>query len=379
MFVFLKQADKANQVIATLLAVALVLATLGYYHTAQAANLTDVSNTLTDSSPGAQSGHEIRFSIPPNGNTLENNDEITITFPDDFTGVDLLEASDLTVEVIGAGTAGIVGLISSGQDVSFQLGDQTAATGTEIVVTIDAGVVSNPSTVDVPALLTDSVSFEFMITTPDDVGYTRVVILPTVQVTAVIKTVFEFTVSGLASTSADVNGEELTLDSSTTSIPFGVLTAGQPETIGQRLRVTSNAINGFVVTVEQDGDLRSETGAVISSFIEGAYTNTPTAWPASLSNQIEDSNTWGHWGLTTNDATLNSYVSDSDFNVIGGGDRWVAASTTPRAIFAHNGPADGNEPNIGSVDVAYKIEITPLQEAADDYQTTLMYIATPTF
>jgi hypothetical protein len=30
-------------------------------------------------------------------------------------------------------------------------------------------------------------------------------------------------------------------------------------------------------------------------------------------------------------------------------------------------------------EVGYKIEITPLQEAADDYTTTLTYIATPTF
>jgi hypothetical protein len=62
-----------------------------------------------------------------------------------------------------------------------------------------------------------------------------------------------------------------------------------------------------------------------------------------------------------------------------GANEFIGVSTTPRAIFAHDGPADGITTDVGSTTVAYKVEITALQEAADDYTATLTYIATPTF
>jgi hypothetical protein len=84
-------------------------------------------------------------------------------------------------------------------------------------------------------------------------------------------------------------------------------------------------------------------------------------------------NTWGHWGLTSDDTSLLGAGIDFAAN------QWVAASTTPRAVMAHNGPADGVTDNIGAAQVGYQIQITALQEAGDDYSTTLTYIATPTF
>jgi hypothetical protein len=135
------------------------------------------------------------------------------------------------------------------------------------------------------------------------------------------------------------------------------------------------------VTVEQDGNLRSSTGADIDGFIDGAYDNTPQAWQ-SPSNSLLNENTWGHWGLTTDDSDLGGTfetTNSGEFANGGSGDRWVAASTTPRQVFSHNGPADGTSQDYGLAKVGYQVEITALQEAADDYQTTLMYIATPTF
>ena len=140
--------------------------------------------------------------------------------------------------------------------------------------------------------------------------------------------------------------------------------------MGQNLAVTTNARNGFVVTVEQDQNLLSSTGADIDGFIDGAYTNTPAAWVAPTNN-ISNENTWGHWGLTSEDSNLNS----DEF----GSALFVAASSTPRQVFSHTGPSDGTTADIGTTDVGYAIQITPLQEAGDDYSTVLTYIATPTF
>ena len=141
------------------------------------------------------------------------------------------------------------------------------------------------------------------------------------------------------------------------------------KTLAQRLNVLTNARNGFVVTVEQSQDLQSSTGAVIDSFTNGTYVNTPTAWSAP-SNSIGDNRTWGHWGLTSED-NLNT----DEF----GTNLWVAASTTPRQIFQHASSSDGVTANIGSTTVGYQVQITALQEAGNDYNTTLTYIATPTF
>ena len=192
--------------------------------------------------------------------------------------------------------------------------------------------------------------------------------------TAIVNTSFVFTVTGLA-TSTVVNGVTTTGSTTATAIPFGVLTAGAAKSMGQRLNVTTNARNGFVVTVEQDQNLLSSTGADIDGFRDGAYTNTPEAWGAAPLNQIGNENTWGHWGLTTSDTNLDAQLGGGTFV----GSRFVAASTTPRNIFAHTGPSDGVTDDIGSTTVGYQIQITPLQEAGDDYSTVLTYIATPTF
>ena len=45
----------------------------------------------------------------------------------------------------------------------------------------------------------------------------------------------------------------------------------------------------------------------------------------------------------------------------------------------NTGPADGTTAGIGAARIGYQVQISALQEAGDDYTTTLRYIATPTF
>jgi hypothetical protein len=307
------------------------------------------------------SGHEIEFTIPA-GSTLTSGQTISIEFPAGFTGVSSLIGSDLTVTGNGS-PATIAGFTSATDPIISFTG--VTATGTQVVrIVIADGKVTNPATVQ---------SYEFTVSTPADSGKTRVAIVDYVTVTAVVNTIFDFVVAGVA-TSSPVNGTSTTGISTATEIPFGVLASNGIFTLAQELTVLTNARNGFVVTVQQDGNLQSSTGADIDGFIDGAYTNTPTAW-AAPSNSLLLENTWGHWGLTSNDSNLNA----NEFNAGTGGDRWVAASTTPRAIFSHGGPSDGTTQDVGLATVGYQVQISPLQEAGDDYTTTLMYIATPTF
>jgi hypothetical protein len=359
MFVIPTHVGLTHRVVAMLVACALVMWSIGSFSTAQAANLTNISDTLTDSAPSVTSGH--LFSFQPD-TTVTTGDLINITFPAGFTGVAGSVTGDLTVEVDGSPV--VHGSFdSTGQVVQF---DNVAATSSQVItVELADTVVTNPAGIQ---------SYEFIISTPSDSGRTRVSIVDTVLVTAEVSTTFDFVVSGLGTTTA-INGGSTTGSTTATTIPFGNLTAGTVYTLGQQLQVTTNAKNGFVVTVEQDGNLQSTTGADIDGFIDGAYTDTPAAWQ-SPTNGILNEYEWGHWGLTTDDLDLSA---GNEFNVGAGGDRWVAASTTPREVFYHTGSSDGTEQNVGLVKIGYQVEITPLQEAGDDYQAILTYIATPTF
>jgi hypothetical protein len=368
MFVIPTHVGFTHRVVAMLVACAMMLLSVGAY-TAQAANLIDVSDTLTDSGPSALSGHLFSFEVPT-GSTVGAGDDVVITFPSGFTGVNTATSGNLTVSINGGAPVAIGNFAAGAQTLTFD--NVGSSAGDVITVQLASGVVTNPGSIG---------SYEFLITTQNgDTGRTRVAIVDYVTVTAIVNTSFDFTVSGLA-TSTSVNGTSTTGSTTATEIPFGVLAAGSVYTMAQELTVSTNAINGFVVTVEQDGNLRSSTGADIDGFIDGAYDNTPQAWQ-SPSNSLLNENTWGHWGLTTDDSDLGGTfetTNSGEFANGGSGDRWVAASTTPRQVFSHNGPADGTSQDYGLAKVGYQVEITALQEAADDYQTTLMYIATPTF
>ncbi len=374
--------DSLHRVVAMLVATAVLALSVGVFNNAQAANLAVISNTLSDSDVSSLSNHTILFTVPTSSPGViaggGASGRITVTFPIGFT-MGSVAVGDIDFAINGteqalaaAPAAATWGATVSGQNLILESGTGVVTANQTVrirvgtnAVTGGAGTnrVTNPGTTN---------SYEFVVTAgAADSGRTRVAILDNVDVTAIVNTSFVFTVNGLA-TSTAVNGTSTTGSTTATAIPFGVLTAGQIKTLAQRLNVTTNARNGFVVTVEQDQNLLSSTGADIDGFRDGAYTNTPQAWGLAPTNNIADENTWGHWGLTSTD--------DLNSNEFGAGTPlFVAASTTPRQIFSHNGPSDGVTNNIGSSTIGYQIQITPLQEAGDDYITTLTYIATPTF
>lgn len=359
----------AQRVVATLVACAMVLWSFGAYSKAQAANLTFVSDTVSTSEPLATASHTIAFTLPT-GSSIANGDTITIDFSDGpFGSVNTVLTTDVSVTV-GGSPDPHAGFAAGATSISFN--SITASAGQEVIVAIAGGKITNPAGIQ---------SYEIRVNTGGggDTGKTRVAIVNTALVTAIVKTTFNFTITGLA-TSTAINGTSTTGSTTATLIPFGVLTAGQIKTLAQRLNVTTNAQHGFVVTVEQDGNLRSANGADIDSFVNGNYNDSPAAWSAPTPTVLNE-NSWGHWGLTTEDGNL-----QGSGNNFASANTWVAASTTPRAVMAHNGPSDGvtqtptsTGDDIGQTDVGYQVQITGLQEAADDYSTTLTYIATPTF
>ncbi len=393
MFSLLQRTHPTKRALAMLLSIALLLWTVGVHiQTAEAASITNVKNTLSDSDLSALADHEIEYVIPSASAGVESGESIVVTFPSQFTGTSSVTLSDVDLEVDGTDETLVSGAPAAnqwqftwvGNDITFLSGGGTAVIGALATVTIKIGSNADGGTTRVINPSSAS-SYQFDIISGDgannDSGATQVAIIDNVVVTAAVDTSFTFTITGLP-IGTSVNGSATTTGTTTTStsIPFGTLVSNSSETAAQRLNVTTNARNGYIVTVEQDQNLLSSTGADIDGFIDGAYTDSPSAW-VSPSNSLLNENTWGHWGLTTTDGNLQG--AGTDFT---SADTWIAASTTPRVIMAHNAPSDGStgtalstSDDVGSTTVGYQIEITPLQEAGDDYTTTLTYIATPTF
>jgi len=367
------------QTVACIVGMALLLWSLGiptFISNVEAASLTLVSDTLSDSDRGVVANHTIRFTTP---NGVMASSSIAVTFPAEFTlpgaGFDFndLDVTDDGTEILlGSSAVGSQwGVATTSSTITITTSGSNVSSSSVIVIEIGTNATSGAtgdSQITNPA---SAGSYEITLGgTMQDSGATRVAIIDDVVVTASVDTTFTFTIGGVATGTAINGGATSTTGSSTaTSIPFGNLVNASTSVMAQTLAITTNATNGFVVTVEQSQNLQSSTGADIDGFINGAYTNTPTAWtpPTSV---LGTESTYGHWGLTSED-DLNS----TEF----GSDLWVAASTTPRQIFHHNGPADGVTANSGSTRIGYQAQIGNLQEAGDDYTTTLTYIATPTF
>ncbi|HMA79090.1 MAG TPA: hypothetical protein VKP88_08280 [Candidatus Paceibacterota bacterium] len=360
-----------------------ILFTALNFHTnvfVSAASIADVSDTLSDSSPGSPSNHTIVFTTPTG---IANGETVTIDFSDGpFTGTSSITATDIDVQ--DGATDLSVGATCGGTD-------EIGASFTGSVLTIEfcsgngAAIAANGSTTIEIGNHADfggtgsnrlvnpngTGSYDIVIDgTQTDSGTAIVVIIATVTVTATVDTTFTFEVLGVGPGEV-VNGTSTTGSSTPTAIAFGTLTQGVASTTAQELRVITNASQGYVVTVAQDGEFIASNNATIDSFTNGSYVTNPTAWQ-SPSAVPGSPNTFGHWGLTSDDATTTRSVEFSN-------DSWVAASTTPVIVMSHTGPTDGTGTGEGTTRVGYRVEVSALQEAAADYTTSLRYVATPIF
>jgi hypothetical protein len=348
---------------------------------AEAANVTSYSDVLSDSAPTAASDHEIKFTSPTG---IANGQAIVLDFSDgpfvlgsvDFTDIDVSTSTPLTVAATCGATDHVGADVGSWPllTLTFCSGDTAylAANGTT-TIKIGFNATGGNARLTNPAVG----SHEIPLTAgASDTGETRVAIVQNVQVTATVDTLFTFSVTGVAA-GQTVNGTTTGAVTTPTLIPFGKMQANVASTAAQDLTVVTNARNGFAVTVETDQQLTSINGADIDGFSNGAYTSSAIPW-ANPTATPGDEDTYGHWGITSNDPTLTQSLTD-EFDVAGNGQDYVSASTSPVEVFRHDGPTTGATTGVGTTRVGYTAKISALQEAAEDYNATLTYIATPVF
>lgn len=344
---------------------------------ATAASLTEVSNTLSDSRPSEQATSSVQFT---HAETFAINDFFEITYPAGFGDV-------------------VVGNITCPTDFSESAPSITTARCTATAQVTGGALTTTIADTTNPA----AGSYEFQITTSyagsdDEEGFTRVMIVDSVQMTASIDTSFTFAVFGTATSTTIVGTADTTGATTPTTLPFGTLEPDTEYFLGQELHVATNASNGFVVTLEQFDFMQSATDDTISTFqdydgTDGTEISTPANW-AAPGGTLDNTNEYGHYGLTSRDAELATSTGagvDDDFTACGDAGTtgcYAGNFNAPRNVFAHTGPVNGDTvsgDNTGLTDhrewtrVGIRMEVTPLQAAAPDYNTELMYIATPTF
>jgi len=351
----------------------------------EAANLTTVSDTLSDSDLGVSSDHTVVFTTPTG---VANGETFILSFPGQFNlststaildleDFDVASTSDYTLVYTCAGTGIAVATSTpTSQDITFTICSASDALAVNATATIQIGTNAGTGGTGDSQIINPEAAGSYEITiggTQTDSGAMRIAIIDDVLVTASVATTFSFVINGLPA-GVTVNGSPTTTADATTAttLPFGTLAANVSKTLAQNLRVTTNAANGFTVTLNQNQNLTSSSGADIDRFQNDTPPGSPTAWTPPTGS-LGSENTYGHMGITTEDSNL---AGGDDF----GSDLWAGDFVAnAREVFYHTGPADGVTADQGSTTVGFQAEIMTYQEAGSDYTASITYVATPVF
>jgi hypothetical protein len=359
------------------LAVGAMAWTIGFrmLQSAHAGSLTGVSDTLSDSRPGYTATHTVTYTNPSSttaGQTityqLDPNTSlfgsVTSTALANVTSTGMLIA---TSTCPGSGAYATMATTTYNTLTFTVCASNTVPSGT---ITLKLSNIVNP---------TSTGSYIIRIGgTQTNTADTRIAIVNGVNVTAAVATTFTFTVSPLSTSTTLGNNATTTGTDTSSSLPFGTISPNTHNELGQQLNVTTNASNGFAVTLHEDQDLVSNKGNTIHLFSNANATSTPSPWTPP-SNIINNPLTYGHFGITSDDTSSTVISGGQSFGIA---TPLYAGSFNPTStlmVFGWTGPADGVTQNVGAAKVAMRIEISPLQAAANDYTNNLIYVATPVF
>ncbi|OIP95972.1 hypothetical protein AUK40_05500 [Candidatus Wirthbacteria bacterium CG2_30_54_11] len=184
----------------------------------------------------------------------------------------------------------------------------------------------------------------------------------------VVQPSMTFIVEGVSAGTPDLGSgssekETTDIDSWSAVIDFGTLPVNEPVVAAQKLILTMNLGEGYVVTAQHDQPMwaASNDQDVISPF---AATNlVPEYWSAAP---------LGHIGYHTDDVTLSS-VGNGPARFRGTADKFAGLSTVPQEVmYGDTGPTSD------TAFVVYKIQISPTI-LPGRYHNQVTYIATATF
>ena len=362
---------KQKKLVSILLIFVVMIATYGIIAMPDKAKaidaISDASDTISDSDTSVTANHTFAFTT---GTSTAINGYIEVTFPTQFGTSSLANTT-----CPDSGTNWEETLSNGDRTLRCTSITATKASGTQ-EITINSVTNPNSEATRYIEITHYSASDEIL-----ERVSVAVAIIEDIWMTAKVSSTLTFTISG-TSTFGIVGGIPCSNVSTATTTPFGTLTVNATSTVCQTLNVTTNADDGYTVTVEQDDELTSDSGSNINSFNnypDNTGSTTPGAW-APPTNTLDQYHTYGHMGLYSDDTDLEDYgtgYSDFDNNET---TTWFAGlnNTDPMPIMHHDSPSDGGTQDKGEAHIIYQTEIGSLQEAGD-YENTLTYICTPTF
>lgn len=343
--------------------------------------LLNVSDTMSRLKVNELANHTIQFTTPSG---VEPSKTITLTFPIgfdlgniDWTDIDL-EINETNINLATTPSGATWGAISSNNIITFTNGNVTVAANSSIKIKI--GTHSNWQTIGDVQIKNPNIVGTQMIAiggTFGDNATLAVVILDDDQVvvTATVGTILSFFIEGLPTSTALGGANSASTDSvkiaTSNSLPFGDLLPNQGVVLGQKINVTTNAGQGYMVTIEQNHDLISGSND-IDDFLG---TNTdPQKWettthPTGTAQNIDS----GWFGYTTSDETLSGASPARFGSGLDRADYWAGftQSNAPYEIAYNNSAVVNGE----STNIGFKVEVNTYQPAGT-YTNKLTYICT---
>ena len=247
-----------------------------------------------------------------------------------------------------------------------------SSTGATITLTVDGGNVTNPaSTGSKIVAITE---------TDDDLKNVLVIITDGVLLTASVAETLSF--SSAARTAAQCNtlitGGSENNDSTSTTLPFGALTADTFFNECQRLSVGTNASAGYSTTIQTTTLPTSGGDTILQGDCDGACSLVLSApWNTESNNYgyafcVQDS---------TGDAAITADATEWTVaqQCVGGSQAFMlianaGAAETAKAMMSSAIATTTND----ITDIGVRINIGAGQQAGS-YSTTVVYITTPTF
>ncbi len=156
-----------------------------------------------------------------------------------------------------------------------------------------------------------------------------------------------------------VGGVTTTTTSTTNAIAYGSLPISTAQTAAHQVTVSTNAVDGYVTTVQQDGNLRTGGSDYIPAF---SGTNaSPSAWGGGFST--------GAFGYHTTDSLLCTGTT-SRFS---SNDTYAQLTGSPLEVACSTGPVSSE-----TTTLIYKVEVGSAQPNGS-YQNLITYITTAQF
>ncbi len=335
---------------------------------ANAGTMTSASLTLTDSRAGQTS---VGYNFAYTTTVTTSIKQLTILF--------CTTASGTCTTPTGISTTG-----------ATRSSDNLAGTGRTDTFTTNGTlttVVTTPATQSTQAVTTNytgitnsttaNTTFFARVTTYSDTGSTTIdtvtvaaatLTSTSIAITASVDSNLTFSIAAVTS-GGTVNSATTNITTTASTIPFGTLTVGTAAIGAHDVTITTNAANGFTVTVAAPTNsvtgnpplyiTNTASSANIDSFT-GTHTS-PTTWsaPAGTAASVNT----GFLGYSTEDTNVSGFSSN----------KWAGLTTASDSVLTSTTGSTSYVKRVG-----WQVQVNSLQPAGS-YQGTVVMVATPTY